>query len=284
MDAIKISHYKNEFLSFYQQAALNSRETDRFSIWKKYYGFNPYVKEDSSDQLAKEMLEMAYPKYEEALHRIESFHPNESEIYNLLSLIREELCAFEPMQLSIVFFVGDFETDPFIEKEVNESFTLYFPIEIEYTPSLLANELAKVIHLNQSKLNPISIKNIAHVIFLEGLALHTTHQVTPSEFNDSNLYPWMAKCRQEPTRIMMNILPHLRRTDYKAMYSFTKGTGASGYINEAGFVGWVVTKHLLESEYTLADLQMVGEDQTTSLIEQALYQVMEETKYIQSQE
>ncbi|MFC7320140.1 hypothetical protein [Halobacillus campisalis] len=285
MDAIKITHYKDEFLSFYHDASQHSfNENDRFSAWKKYYGFNPYMKEDPKEQLAREMLEQAFPKYERALPTIESFQVDEEEIFQYISLIRESLNAFEPMQLSIVFFIGDFETDPFIEKEPNDAYTLYFPIEIEWKPILLVNELAKTVYLNQSKLNPRSLNDVAHVVYLEGLALHTADWVTPKDYLSLNIYPWLSKCSREPTRIMMNLLPHLRRSDYKAIYSFTKGTGASGYTNEASFVGWRTIKHMLEKGNSLASLLNIPEEQILKIVEQTLYQVMEEAKYIRSNE
>ncbi|GGF16353.1 hypothetical protein GCM10010954_13690 [Halobacillus andaensis] len=285
MDAIKISHYKNEFLTFYEQASnLNADPEERFYIWKQHYGFNPFRKEEQREQLAKEMLIQAFPKYEEALCHIRDFEPDEEAIYHYVSCIREQLRTFEPMHLNVVFFIGDFDTDPFIEKEDNESYTLYFPIEKEWRPIYFVNELVKAVYLNQSKIHPSQLVNIAFVIFLEGLALHTANLVAASDTSRTSLYPWMSKCQLEPTRIMMNIFPHLRRSDYKAIYSFTKGTGASGYQNEAGFVGWCVVEHLLRRGYTLPELLLIPEERVITLIEKSLYQVMEESKYIQSQE
>ncbi|MCP3026792.1 hypothetical protein [Halobacillus sp. A5] len=285
MDAIKISHYKNEFLAFYEQAqAAEVQEEKRYTIWKQYYGFNPFRREEQREQLAQEMLNQAFPKYEAALSHIRNFEPDQESIYHYVSTIREHFQAYEPLHLTVIFFVGDFETDPFIEKEDNESYTLYFPIEREWNDVHFANELVKVVYLNQLKVNPARLANIAFVIFLEGLALHTSNRVITSEALGTGLYPWMEKCQLEPTRIMINIFPHLRRSDYKAIYSFTKGTGASGYQNEAGFVGWCVVEHLLKRGYTLPELLFIPEERLTTLIEKSLYQIMEEAKYIQSQE
>ncbi|WP_431800308.1 hypothetical protein [Halobacillus andaensis] len=285
MNAIKITHYKKEFLTFYELASnININEEERYTIWKQYYGFNPFHREEHSEQLAKEMLIQAFPKYEAALPHILDFEPNEQSIKHYLSVIQEELHAYEPLHATILYFVGDFETDPFIELEDNNSYTLYFPIEREWKPVHFVNELVKVVYLNQLKMNPLQLTNIAFVTFLEGLALHTANLITSSDVGGTTLYPWMAKCQLEPTRIMMNIFPHLRRSDYKAIYSFTKGTGASGYQNEAGFVGWSVIDHLLKRGYTMPELLLIPVERVTTVIEKSLYQIMEESKYIQSQE
>ncbi|WP_173917049.1 hypothetical protein [Halobacillus sp. Marseille-Q1614] len=281
MNVIQISHYINEFLAFYRSTQIpHLEEKGLFNLWKKHYGFNPYLKEDPKNQLAKEMVKRAFPKYRAVVPKIEQFQPNEEKIMHLVSLVQDELQCYEPLHLSVVFFVGDFDTDPFIEKATSESYILYFPIEKQWQDVHLAQELAKAIYLNQTKANPYPPKNIAHAIFMEGLSLHTAIKITSAEFQTTALYPWMSSCNKEPNRIMINLLPHTRRTDYKALYSFTKGTGASGYLNEASFAGWNVVHHLLRNDDKLSELVEIPDSKITSLVEQTLHRVIEESTYI----
>ncbi|WP_082234752.1 hypothetical protein [Halobacillus massiliensis] len=285
MNVIQISHYKSEFLAFYRFAQhLDSEDQELFNLWKTHYGFNPYLKEDPKNQLAKEMIKRAFPKYSTILSQIESFEPDFGMVRRYVSLVQDELKSYEPLHLSVVFFIGDFDTDAFIEKATSESYILYFPIEKPWQDVHLVQELAKVVYLNQTKANPYPPKNIAHAIFIEGLSLHTAVKTTAAEFKTMALYPWMSSCNKEPNRIMINLLPHMRRTDYKALYSFTKGTGASGYLNEASFAGWNVIHHLLNNEDTLSELVKTPEENITGLVERTLHRVIEESTYISSKE
>ncbi|UOR13246.1 hypothetical protein [Halobacillus amylolyticus] len=283
MDIIKITHLKDEFLAFYNQAVTSKAHPDeRFKLWKQLYGFSVTQSGNQDDQLSKDMLDHAFPQYAYAVDRIEHFEPNHEEIATLLAAVKEELNYLPTVHMSIVFFVGNFESDPFLQTDDVDHITLYYPIEKDLKQLDLAKELARAIYcLKLGDSSPFA-KSIAHITLQEGIALHTAEKVNTSFALSVPSYSWMNVCKQEPNRIMINLLPHIKRNDYEALYSFTKGRGASGFFNEAIFVGWVAVKHLLNQGKTLSELAAIPEEKVTAFIEQTLYNVLDTAYFAQS--
>ncbi|UOQ92709.1 hypothetical protein MUO14_20165 [Halobacillus shinanisalinarum] len=276
MDNIKITHLKDEFLAFYNQAITSKADPDeRFELWRQLYGFSVTQLGNHDDQLTRDMLDHAFPQYAFAVDRIEHFEPNAEEISTMLTAVKEELNYFPPVHMSIVFFVGNFESDPFLQTDELDHITLYYPIEKDLRQLDLAKELARAVYcLKLGDSSPFA-KSVAHITLQEGIALHTAEKVNTSFALSAPSYSWMNVCNQEPNRIMINLLPHIKRNDYEALYSFTKGRGASGFFNEAIFVGWVTVKHLLDKGRALSELAAIPEEEVTALLEQTLYNVLD---------
>ncbi|MFD2924393.1 hypothetical protein [Halobacillus naozhouensis] len=282
MDIIKITHLRDEFLAFYHQAVtLDAAPDTRFELWKELYGFSAAYPGGQDDQLARDMLDYAFPKYAHAVDHIEHFEPSHEEIFSLLKAVKEELDYDSAIHMAIVFFVGNFESDPFFETDEESLLTLYYPIEREMVQRDLAKELARVIHWLKSGASYPLAKSIGHITLQEGIALHTAEKVHTALALPAPSYSWLEVCNQEPNRIMINLLPHIQRDDYEALYSFTKGRGASGYFNEALFVGWTAVKHLLAQGETLKELSAISEEHVSNFMEDTLYDVLDNAYFVQ---
>ncbi|MGI8317071.1 hypothetical protein [Halobacillus mangrovi] len=285
MDELKCKQMLDRFLTFYDKASLeNASPERRFELWKHYYGFTFVPPGYKKDQLAREMLDYAWDKYSLVYDKIKYFEPDPIKLSEVLSKVKQMLHVTKPIDLTVLYFVGTFETEPFIQQE-NERYTLCFPVEVDWSDYKLVQELTRVVHCVKSGLAPSHTRTLAQLVFQEGIALHTTQQLKASEENAEIELLWKhEKCSKEPNRIMMNLIPHLKRTDYEALYSFTKGTGASGYEKEANFAGWILMQHLLDQGNRLNDLAAIPKENVDKFVEKSLYLLLNRAYLTQPQD
>lgn len=283
MDDVKCTQMLDRFLTFYDHAS-QTPQHKRYDLWADHYAFPYNPPGYQQGQLAKEMIEYAWNKYDMVYDKIQYFDVGPLEINEYVENIKQILHCTAPVRVTVLFFVGTFETDPFIIKE-NHQYTLCFPIELASSQTRLIQELTRVVHCSQSGLAPSHTRTLGQLIFQEGLAIHTTLEVMEeNELYDEELSWEQEKCSQEPTRVMMNILPHLHRTDYEALYSFTKGTGASGFEKEANYTGYLVVEHLLEQGRPLYDLAQVKKPEVDAIVERSLLSLMNQAYLTPTQE
>ncbi|MCA0983926.1 hypothetical protein LCL89_07610 [Halobacillus yeomjeoni] len=285
MDNLRCRQMLDRFLTFYDKASReNAGSERRFELWKQHYGFTYVPPGYERDQLAKEMLDYAWDKYSLVYEKIKYFESEPIKLYELLTSIKETLNYHEPIDLTVLYFVGTFETDPFIMKE-NEQYTLCFPVEVEWSDYKLIQELTRVVHCCKSGLAPSQTRTLGQLIFQEGIGLHTARAIMEDKKGSGIELFWNhEKCTKEPNRIMMNIIPHLNRTDYQALYSFTKGTGASGYEKEANYTGWILIKYLLTQGKNLSELAAIPNTEVDRYIENSLYSLLNHAYLTQPQE
>lgn len=285
MDDLKCRHMLDRFLMFYDKASLEHASPERrFELWKKYYGFTYIPPGYKRDQLAREMLDYAWDKYSLVYDKIKYFEADPVKLNELFMKIKQTLNFHEPIDVSVLFFVGTFETEPFIQKE-DQQYTLCFPVEIEWSDFKLVQELTRVVHCCKSGLAPSHTRTLAQLIFQEGIALHSTQKMMFDGKKVSTELLWKhEKCSKEPNRIMINIIPHLKRTDYEALFSFTRGTGASGFEKEANYTGWILVKHLIEEGRTLRDLSSIPKEDVDAFVEKSLFSLLNRAYLTQPQE
>ncbi|MFQ3543736.1 hypothetical protein Q7A53_06595 [Halobacillus rhizosphaerae] len=286
MEEIRVNQILDRFLTFYDKATIECAHSERrYQLWKKYYGFAAVPPGDIGEQLAREMLDYAWDKYSLVYDKIKYWEADLLRIHELTLLVKEKLQYSDSLDLELLFFVGTFESEPFIKRNQNNSLTICFPVESDWSDFRLAQELANAVHCMKSGLSPNLNRSLAEVIFQEGLALHTTQQVMTLDTNrETNLLWGHDKCSQEPNRIMMNLIPYLHRSDYEAIYSFTKGTGASGYEREANFTGWMLVKYLIKKGYTLPELSAIPSSGVNKFVEQSLFSLLDHAYLIQPQD
>ncbi|SFJ62174.1 hypothetical protein SAMN04487936_10399 [Halobacillus dabanensis] len=283
MDDVKCTQLLDRFLTFYDQASQTPFHK-RFELWEDQYAFPYNPPGYQQGQLAKEMIEYAWNKYDQVYEKIQYFDVGPLEVNGYVDSIKQILHCTTSVRLTVLFFVGTFETDPFIVEE-NQHYTLCFPVELSSTRTRLIHELTRVVHCCQSGLAASHTRTLGQLIFQEGMACHTTHEVLEENGMIDPPHCWNEeKCSAEPNRVMMNILPHLHRTDYEALYSFTKGTGASGFEKEANYTGWLVVEHLLEQGRPLYDLAQIQMDEVDEVVEKTLLSLMNQAYLTQPQE
>lgn len=285
MDDLKCKQMLDQFLTFYDKASLeNASPERRFELWKEYYGFTFVPPGYEKDQLAREMLDYAWDKYSLVYDKIKYFEVDPIKLNEMLMDIKDILDYKEPIDLTVMYFVGTFVTDPFIQLE-DDKYTLCFPIEIEWSDYKLIQELTRVVHCCKSGLAPSHTRTLGQLIFQEGIGLHTAQTIMAEKQGvDTELLWRHDKCSKEPNRIMMNIIPHLSRKDYQALYSFTKGTGASGYEKEANYTGWIVVKSLLGQGMTKSELAALQKEDVDGFVGKSLYSLLSHAYLTQPQE
>ncbi|RDY70215.1 MULTISPECIES: hypothetical protein [Halobacillus] len=283
MDDVKCKQMLDRFLTFYDQASQTPLHK-RYELWTDQYAF-PYTPPGyQQGQLAKEMIEYAWNRYEQVYDKIQYFDIGPLEVNGYVESIKQILHCTSPVRMTVMFFVGTFETDPFI-MEKNQHYTLCFPVELTSSRTRLIQELTRVVHCSQSGLAPSHTRTLGQLIFQEGMAAHTTEEVLEeSGMIDFPLCWEQEKCSREPNRVMMNIQPHLHRTDYEALYSFTKGTGASGFEKEANYTGYLIVEHLLEQGRPLYDLARIQNTEVDAIVERSLFSLMNQAYLTQPQE
>lgn len=283
MDDVKCTQMLDRFLTFYDQASQTPFHK-RFELWEDHYAFPYNPPGYQQGQLAKEMIEYAWNNYDQVYNKIQYFDVGPLEVNGYVDSIKQILHCTTSVRVNVLFFVGTFETDPFIV-EKNQHYTLCFPVELASSRTRLIHELTRVVHCCQSGLAASHTRTLGQLIFQEGMACHTTHEVLEENGMIDPPHCWNEeKCSAEPNRVMMNILPHLHRTDYEALYSFTKGTGASGFEKEANYTGWLVVEHLLEQGRPLYDLAQIQRPDVDDIVEKTLLSLMNQAYLTQPQE
>lgn len=285
MDDLKCKYLLDEFLTFYDKSSFENTDNERkYELWRKHYNFPFDPPGYKQNQLAKEMLDYAWEKYSLIYDKIKYFEMTEQQIQEKMSLLKYQLDWRDPLSLTTIFFVGSFESDPFIKME-EETYTLCFPIEIAWNELRLNQELARVVHCCKSNLPPSHTRTLGQLVFQEGISLHAAQQLADYEQKQGPVqYFENESCTREPNRIMINILTHLKRTDYEALYSFTKGTGASGFEKEAVYTGWNLIGYLLNNGETLDGLAGVPAGEVDSLVEETVYSLLNHAYLTQPQE
>ncbi|MCA1022614.1 hypothetical protein [Halobacillus litoralis] len=283
MDDVRCTQMLDRFLTFYDQA-YHEPPHKRHELWMEYYDFPHTPPGYQQGQLAKEMVEYAWTKYYHVYDKIQYFDISPLELNEYVDHIKQILHSTTYVDVNVLFFVGTFETDPFVIQEKHQ-YILCFPVELPGGQTRLIQELARVVHCRQSGLAPSHTRTLGQLIFQEGLAIHTTLEVLEESGISDPYFSWDEEsCSREPNRVMMNIQPHLHRTDYEALYSFTKGTGASGFEKEANYTGWLVIQHLLEQGRPLYELARIAPDEVDTLVERALLSLMNQAYMTQPQE
>ncbi|RWZ55260.1 hypothetical protein EQV77_11480 [Halobacillus fulvus] len=275
MEEVKCRQMLDRFLSFYDQASREGAGAERkYELWLEYYDFPHVPPGYRRDQLPREMIDYAWDRYSLVYDSIKYFHTEESKWQERFYQLKQHLNVLEPIHVHLLFFVGTFETDPFVFKE-GETYTLCFPVEMDNHELRITHELARIVHCHRSGLAPSHTRTLAQLIFQEGIALHSSQSLLDTE-QAEDIFSFFdeEECAREPNRVILNILPHLYRTDYEALYSFTKGTGASGFEREAIYTGWNLIGHLLVKGRTLHDLAAISAEDVNALVERTLFSIL----------
>lgn len=285
MDDLKCTQLLDQFLAFYDQASIEQADlTRRLDLWIQLYNFPHVPPGYKKFQLAKEMLEYGWKHYPMVYDKIQYFEVEPTHWQGRLTRIKQLLSFSDDVNVTILFFVAAFETEPFILEE-EEEYLICFPVELGAADFRLTQELTRVVHCTQSNMAPSHTRTLAQLIFQEGVALHTAHQILGVEKrNDAISYFKNEECTREPNRIMINILPHLKRKDYQALYSFTKGTGASGFEKEANYTGWNLVHFLLNQGSTLEELHAMKAEEVDAFVEKSLLALLDSAYSPQPQE
>lgn len=112
---LTIQDLRPKFLKFYQAATeQHADEERRFALWKQMYGFAAVPPTPEGDQMARKILDDAWPRYAGALDTIRAgraaLQPPPAEV---LKSVAQLLQADVPIRATLLLFVGGFDNNAF---------------------------------------------------------------------------------------------------------------------------------------------------------------------------
>ena len=265
-----------KFVAFYRAATGEHADpTRRWELWKQLYGFAAVPPTPEGDQMARKILDNAWPRYESALPIIERGIANlQPPPGDILDSVAHTLQVDVPIRAKLLLFVGGFDNNAFTSPGSNGIPTVALPVEGTGSNLVMTHEFTHVVEAEQAHLSLDWRRSIAHTIFAEGLAMRVTQHLHPGladkdyvgEFTPN----WFARAEAKRHIILGDILPHLDDSSPDSVMRFTMGTGGAGLEREAYYAGWLVIGDLLQRGWTYARLARVSEDQMTRIVSDSL--------------
>lgn len=274
--AITLSHKDliPKFLAFWESAANQPDEAERWRLWEEKYGFAAVSPTEWGRALARKLLAEAWPSYPTVIEklpaassRLQAAAPEiASRVGDLFDLDRE-------VEVCLVSYVGGFEGNAFAAFN-----NVCIPVEVEIPPYILAHELTHQVHGALSGKGGGWQRSIAYLLMEEGLAMRATRALFPEipvESHLSYLDPdWVQACEGRHQVILAGVLPYLTRDDDESLLRFTMQEGPAGLIREGYWAGWHAVGQLLAEGWSLARLARVPEAEVAPLIEGALRRIL----------
>lgn len=265
-----------KFLRFYQTAIQERADPNRrWELWKQLYGFAAVPPTPQGDQMARKILDNAWPRYESALpvirRGIGNLQPPPAEI---LDRVATTLGVDVPIQAKLLLFVGGFDNNAFTSPGANGIPTVALPVEGTGSALILTHEFTHVVEAEQAHLSLDWKRSIAHTIFAEGLAMRVTQHIHPGlpdkDYVGEFTPDWYARATSKRKSILVDIAPHLADSNPDTVMRFTMGTGGAGIDREAYFAGWLVIGDLLQRGWTLPRLARVPDEQMERIVAESL--------------
>ena len=265
-----------KFLTFFQAAGKEQAdEQQRWALWQKMYGFAAVPPTPDGQQMARKILDDAWPKYPKALPTIERGIANlQPPPLETLDAVADLLQVDVRIRVHLLLFVGGFDNNAFTSPGKNGVPTVALPVEGQGSTMVLTHELTHVVEAEQANLSLDWKRSVAHTIFTEGLAMRVTQRIHPGqpdkEYVGEFTPNWFARAEQTRAAILADIAPHLAESDSSAIMRYTMGTGGAGIEREAYLAGWLVIGDLLAHGWTFPRLARVTDEEMTTLVAETL--------------
>ncbi|HET6170198.1 MAG TPA: hypothetical protein VFE01_08455, partial [Terracidiphilus sp.] len=236
----------------------------------------------AGQQMARKILDDAWPKYAQALPVIErgiaNIQPPPSEtLQQVAALLQVDV----PIRAHLLLFVGGFDNNAFTSPGKNGVPTVALPVEGQGSTMILTHEFTHVVEAEQANLSLDWKRPVAHTIFAEGLAMRVTQQIHPGqpdkEYVGEFTPNWFARAKQKQGAILADIAPHLAESDSSAIMRYTMGTGGAGVEREAYLAGWLVIGDLLANGWTFPRLARVTDSEMPALVSASFARIQKAT-------
>jgi hypothetical protein len=250
-----------QFLDFYQ-AAVGADPARRWKLWGEKYGFAAVPPTPQGMELARKMLDNAWPRYAKILPLIRlgaaSVEPKPQDV---LRKVADLLALDNPYSMQVTVYVGEFDNNAFSFKQDGKP-VVAIPLEMSTERRELAftHEMTHAVHIETAGLSGGWERSIAETVFLEGLAMHAVQALEPGheerEYVDADP-AWFTIAMTRSREILVGILPELEKADSATVTRFTYGQGTTGMIREAYAAGWIVIGDLLQQGKTFPELARI---------------------------
>jgi Predicted Zn-dependent protease (DUF2268) len=250
-----------QFLDFYR-AAVGSDPATRWKLWGEKYGFAAVPPTPKGQELARKMLDAAWPRYAAILplvrHGAAGVEPKPQDV---LRKVADLLALDRPYSMQVTVYVGAFDNNAFSFKQAGKP-VVAIPLEMstERRELVLTHEMTHAVHIETAGLAGGWERSIAETIFLEGLAMHAVQALEPGheerEYLDADA-AWFTNAMTKSREILVGILPELEKSDSGTVTRFIYGQGTTGMIREAYAAGWIVIGDLLQQGKTFPELARI---------------------------
>lgn len=263
-----------DFLRFYEQARGRAKD-EVFAIWKEEYGFAALPPVSGFDELARQGLEQAMPRYEGELDSLRAFIPNEEEVAAILQEVGNLLAYTGELRLVLLYFIGFFEGNPFVAPMGDGRLAICLPVELGQSRHsiFISHELTHIVH---SQLNGTAggwERSVAELILSEGLAMRVSQHLCAGQADEAYLEHrsgWLEAIAPYEQAILTQIQADLDQTDSATLFRYTMGTGHLGFEREAYLVGWQLVADLLHRGYSYAQLARISAEDTVAFVKRVL--------------
>lgn len=280
MDQIKIVNYADKFLAFYEAAIKENADGERrWELWNEHYGFAAVPPGEQGREIARKLLEEAWPKYPSIIERIKNWDPKVEGIQKVLIKVKETVEYTESISLGVLYYVGGLERNAFVAPGEGGQIFVCLPIEEDDVDIILAHELTHIVHAKKANHTPNWERNIASTVLMEGIAIHVSQLLVPGRPVEEYIEHkpnWLQQCYRKKHSIIGGIFNHLSESDSEAVYRFTMGEGTTGIDREAYFAGWELVDFALKNGHTLSEIAEIAEKDAPVFVEKLILKYLEE--------
>jgi hypothetical protein len=267
---VEVEDLSKKFLDFYDTALrTNATPDERWNLWKEKYDYAAVPPIPAGQQMAREQLDAAWPKYPAALERIRrgaaALTPAPQE---RLDAVANLLRTDEPVRIRLIAFVGTFHRNAFASGLKNGVSTISIPLE-DSDQNHALDMTHEFTHAVQMQMGSWSRQNVASAIFSEGLAMRVTEHLNPGfppYIYATSSPEWMGQCESSLPQVLSDLKQHLADTGAEAVSKFTLGAGAAGIKREVYCGGWFVVGKLLHDGMTFPQLGKLKQDEAEAKI------------------
>jgi hypothetical protein len=279
---VEVEDLSQKFLDFYETAAqTNATPDERWKLWKEKYDYAAVPPIPAGQQMARQQLDAAWPKYPAAIERIRrgaaALTPSPRErLYAVATL----LGADHPVRIRLIAFVGTFRRNAFASGLKNGISTISIPLEDSDQDHAL-DMTHEFTHAVQMQMGSWTRQDVASAIFAEGLAMRVTGRLNPgfSAYTYATSSPeWMGQCETDLPQVLAELKQHLADSGAEAVSKFTLGTGAAGINREIYCGGWFVVGKLLNDGVTFPQLGKMKQVEADARVDAAIDAMLEASR------
>ncbi|MDZ5710706.1 DUF2268 domain-containing putative Zn-dependent protease [Jeotgalibacillus haloalkalitolerans] len=273
MNQIEVLNLVPKFLNFYDKANQPDINADeRFKLWKEHYNFAAIPPGEEGQKMAREMLDHAFTQYAKHVPVLKEWNPDTSKLERTLIDIKDIMGYHQPVNLTVIYFVGGFENNPFVAP-YGEGKAVCLPIECGESDIFLAHELTHIIHGETAGIKPSWERTIGSTLLQEGLATRISEYYVPGEPEEkyiANQDGWLEACKERHADILEGIIPFLDDQSAETVSRFIFGTGTAGLPREVYYAGWETVGKLLEEGVTFEKMAYIPEEDIPEYIRKAM--------------
>jgi hypothetical protein len=270
------------FLDFYQSAANVDADT-RWQLWNEKYGFAAVPPTPEGKQLARRLLDEAWPRYAQALpllrKGVAAMEPRPEAV---LKKVADALGLDGPFEMQVTAYVGAFDGNAFTAAQDRRPMVAV-PLEMDAAQRALVfpHEMTHAVHIATAGLSGGWERSIAETIMQEGLAMHVAQTVSPGR--DVRAYiehkeGWYDTAMARSDAILRGLLPELEKSDSPTVFRYTMGTGSTSTEREAYIAGWLVVGELLKEGRSFPDIARVHSAEMPRLVRTAIERILAQRK------